>query len=59
MEEVKYNIRQQNIINSNAPNILCMATAAAGKTKVIIARINRLLDEGIHPSSIVAFTFTN
>lgn len=59
MEEVKYNIRQQNIIGSNAPNILCMATAAAGKTKVIIARINRLLDEGVHPSSIVAFTFTN
>ena len=28
---MEFNIRQQNIINSDAKNILCMATAAAGK----------------------------
>ena len=28
-------------------------------TRTLIGRINRLLDEGVEPSSIVAFTFTN
>ena len=56
---MEYNIRQQNIINSKEKNILCLACAAGGKTATLIARVNRLLDEGVEPSSIVAFTFTN
>lgn len=55
----KFNIRQQNIISAKDKNILCLACAAAGKTRTLIARIERLLDEGVLPSSIVAFTFTN
>lgn len=56
---MEFNIRQQNIINSDAPNILCMATAAAGKTRTLIGRIEHLLDTGVPPGLIVAFTFTN
>lgn len=56
---MNYNIRQQNIINAKDKNILCLACAAGGKTATLIARVNRLLDEGVKPSSIVAFTFTN
>ena len=56
---MEYNIRQQNIINSKEKNILCLACAAGGKTATLIARINRLLDEGVPASSLVAFTFTN
>lgn len=56
---MEFNIRQQNIISATDKNILCLACAAAGKTRTLVARINRLLDEGTPPSSIVAFTFTN
>lgn len=54
-----FNVRQQNIIKANDKNILCLACAAAGKTRTLVARIDRLLEEGVKPSSIVAFTFTN
>lgn len=56
---MEFNIRQKNLINSNDKNILCLAAAASGKTRTLIGRIQRLLEEGVEPSSIVAFTFTN
>lgn len=56
---MEFNIRQQNIIQAKDSNILCLACAAAGKTRTLVARIERLLDDGVHPSFIVAFTFTN
>jgi superfamily I DNA/RNA helicase len=56
---MEYNIRQQNIINAKDKNILCLACAAGGKTATLIGRVKRLLDEGVQPSSMVAFTFTN
>lgn len=56
---MEFNVRQKNIINANDKNILCLACAAAGKTKTLVARIDRLLVEGVKPSTIVAFTFTN
>lgn len=56
---MKFNIRQENVIKANNKNILCLATAGAGKTTTVIGRINRLLGEGVKPSSIVAFSFTN
>lgn len=54
-----FNVRQQNIINASDANILCLAAAASGKTRTLVARIERLLNEGVSPSLIVAFTFTN
>lgn len=56
---MNYNVRQQKIINAKDKNILCLACAAGGKTATLIARVDKLLDEGVEPSSIVAFTFTN
>lgn len=56
---MEFNIRQQNIINSKAKNILCLAAAASGKTRTIIGRIQRFLDMGEDPSKIVCFSFTN
>lgn len=56
---MNYNVRQQKIINAKDKNILCLACAAGGKTATLIARVDKLLDEGVDPSSIVAFTFTN
>ena len=54
-----FNIRQQNVIDSDAKNILCLSVSASGKTATLVGRIMRLLDEGVNPSSIVCFTFTN
>ena len=56
---MEFNVRQQNIINATEKNILCLACAAGGKTATLIGRVKRLLDEGVNPSSMVAFTFTN
>ena len=56
---MEYNVRQQNVINAKDKNILCLAAAGGGKTAVLIGKINKLLEEGVEPSSIVAFTFTN
>lgn len=51
---------QQNIaVTSNKPNILVVAGAGSGKTRVLTERIKFLLAEGIQPSNIVAITFTN
>lgn len=55
----KFNSEQLQAINSNADRILCLAGAGAGKTAVLIARLSRLVNDGVNPSSILALTFTN
>jgi len=39
-------------------HIQIIASAGSGKTETVSQRIARLIEEGVHPSEIVAFTFT-
>ena len=50
---------QLEIVNSNEKNIIVEAGAGSGKTRTLIERIKRLLNDGIEPQNIVAITFTN
>lgn len=56
---MQLNIYQQKVVNATDQNILCLSQAASGKTHVLTARVERLLNQGVHPSYMVAFTFTN
>lgn len=49
---------QQEIVDSNEPRIIVEAGAGSGKTKTLIERIKKLLNDGIEPSNIVCITFT-
>ena len=51
--------QQQQAVNSNSKNILCLAAAGTGKTYTMLQRIRRMLGEGVDPSSILVLTFTN
>ena len=53
------NKEQQMAVDSNAERILCLASAGAGKTSVLISRISRLVQDGVDPKTILAITFTN
>lgn len=53
------NTEQQWAVSCNALKILCLAGAGAGKTKTMIARIVRLVNDGEDPKKILALTFTN
>lgn len=57
---MNFNTRQTKVINAEDNKILCLATAACGKTRVMTERIRVLVQEkGVKPSEIVAITFTN
>lgn len=51
--------QQKEVVTSTAQNILLVAGAGSGKTRVLTERIKWLLDGGVQPSNIVAITFTN
>lgn len=53
------NLIQKQIIESDKDKILVNANPGAGKTRVLIERINYLIDNGMTPRDIYAITFTN
>lgn len=53
------NEQQQKAVDCTDSKILCLAGAGTGKTYSMLARIHRLIDDGVSPSSILALTFTN
>jgi DNA helicase II / ATP-dependent DNA helicase PcrA len=50
---------QQEIVESNDNNIIVVAGAGSGKTRVLTERVKRLINDGIDPCNIVVITFTN
>lgn len=59
MDEVKLDRAQSKIVKSDADKICVIAGAGAGKTRCIIERVRRLLNEGVSPGNIVCITYTN
>lgn len=49
---------QQRAIESDAREIMCVAGAGAGKTRVLVERIARLLVSGTRPGALLVLTFT-
>ena len=56
---MEFNEQQLQVINSNAEKIVCIASAGAGKTSTLLARIHRLINDGVQPDSMLILTFTN
>lgn len=52
--------KQQNeIVKTTANKVVVIASAASGKTAVLVERVKYLLDQGENPKEIVVITFTN
>ena len=56
---MEYNIHQLEALNTDANKLLCLAGAGTGKTASMIARLCRLVKDGVDPNSILVLTFTN
>lgn len=52
------NEEQRQAVLSNKKNTLIIASAGTGKTSTIIARVVKLLKDGVKPNEIVLLTFT-
>ena len=49
---------QEKVVNHRGGHLQVIACAGAGKTEAIARRVSSLIEEGVDPSQIVAFTFT-
>jgi len=56
---MKLDSDQETIVNSKEQNILVVAGAGSGKTRVLTNRVEHLINEGVKPCNIVCITFTN
>lgn len=50
---------QEQIVKSSAKKIVVIASAASGKSTVVVERIRYLIENGFNPRSIVSLSFTN
>ena len=58
--DLKYlNNEQIAAVLAKEQDILVLAGAGTGKTRVLTARVEYLLEQGVTPDEIVCFTFTN
>ncbi|MGA2619094.1 MAG: UvrD-helicase domain-containing protein [Thermoguttaceae bacterium] len=49
---------QQKVIDHRGGHLQVVACAGAGKTEAISRRVASLIEEGVEPCQVVAFTFT-
>ncbi len=56
---IPLNPEQQDAVYHPGGPLLVVAGAGSGKTRVLTQRIAWLLEQGAHPSSVLAITFTN
>lgn len=57
---MELNNRQKKVVEAIEPYILCLASAASGKTRTLTERIKYLIEvRKVNPSDIVAISFTN
>lgn len=56
---MKLTEHQEEVANFKDGNLQVIASAGSGKTTSISERVSRLIDSGVDPSKIVAFTFTD
>src|SRR5512139_1698508 len=50
--------QRRAVLHDGGP-LLLVAGAGSGKTRAIVARIVRLVRDGVHPRSLLGITFTN
>ena len=56
----KYTDEQLNFINYKGDkSIILSATAGSGKTHSTVGRLNEMIENGVDPSRIIFFSFTN
>lgn len=58
MDYNELNKEQLEAVKSDSPRILCLAGAGAGKTKTMVTRVARLIEDGVDPENILMLTFT-
>ncbi len=59
LEAFSLNDEQRQAVDHSGSPLIVLAGPGTGKTRTIIARILRLLADGVKPESILAMTFTN
>lgn len=57
--KMKLDRQQQAVVESKANNILVIAGAGSGKTRVLTERVKAILERGVQPHNVVVITFTN
>lgn len=59
MKTESFTASQQEAINTTESQVLLLAGPGSGKTSTIVARINKVIEDGVPPEKIVVLTFTN
>ena len=59
MDYTDLNPEQLKAVTSTSQDVLVLAGAGTGKTRVLTKRVEHLLSKGRNPTDILCFTFTN